>query len=713
MTEGLLEPILQSVVADDAYRRAFDRLQSGREAVLVGIACSAKSMAIAHLHRERGKPVLVVVPDQEEAEALLGDLEVVLGEERVLFFPETEVIPYDRRSPHVGILAERILTLASLADGEPAVVVTTARAIGGRLPVPDVFATFRLRLEAGGEIDRDTLAEALIARGFRAERLVEEIGTFALRGGIVDLFPFGRENPIRIEFWGDEIESIRAFDPGTQRTVESLDRVDVLPQRELLIDDAIERAARERGDLPFDPGQSPWIDGIESWLPRFHPRLGSLLEYFPADGIVVLDEPSRVEERLEESFEQARAGHEDLRRRGHDVPEPRTLFLETGDVAADLGGREILRLALFPGESITTSLRPAGAPPAPPADKMVVHSQETFRGNFAVLRERFKGFVEEGNELWLLCDNRGQLSRLEEMLEDLGDSLRLVIAPLRNGFALPSRRLVVLTDHELFARTARRTRAFRHGGGAPIHDYQSLRKGDYVVHVDHGIGRYDGIERISTGGVESECLRLRYQDGDSIFVPIDQINLVRKYVGGEGGEPPVVAKLGTAAWERTKARVRKAVEKMAEQLLEVHAARAAKRGHPYPPDGEWQREMEASFIYEETPDQRTATDAVKRDMEDARPMDRLVCGDVGYGKTEVAIRAAFKAVTDGKQVAVLVPTTILAQQHLETFRERLAAYPVRIDMLSRFRGPKEIKDTVQRVKGGEVDLVVGTHRLLS
>ncbi|MBZ0269397.1 transcription-repair coupling factor, partial [bacterium] len=366
-----------------------------------------------------------------------------------------------------------------------------------------------------------------------------------------------------------------------------------------------------------------------------------------------------------------------------------------------------------PGESAWSALRPEGAPPPDTPYRVHVTSQETFRGNFAVLRERLRDLVEQGNRVHLLCDNAGQLSRLEEMLEDLATRIDLAIAPLRNGFSMPSRALVVLTDHELFARTARRYRAFRHGGGAPIHDYATLRKGDYVVHVDHGVARYDSIDVIEIGGVESECIRLRYQDGDSIFVPLDQINLVQKYIGGDAGEPPSVAKLGSAAWEKTKARVKKSVEKMAAQLLEVHAARAARLGFAYSKDAEWQREMEASFLYDETPDQRTATDAVKKDMEDTRPMDRLVMGDVGYGKTEVAIRAAFKAVGDGKQVAVLVPTTILAQQHLETFRERLASYPVTIEMLSRFRSPKEQKAILPRITTGEVDILIGTHRLLS
>jgi transcription-repair coupling factor (superfamily II helicase) len=706
-----IEAIRDGVVADPAIVGVLEDLRAERPARLTGLACSAKAMALAEVHRATGRPLLAIVPSQEEAESLLGDLETCLGEERIFFFAETEVIPYDRRSPHVGLLGERIPALAALLGGESVVVVATARACAGRIPSPDTFRSFPLRLEVGGEIDRDELVTRLLAMGFRRERLVEEIGSLAVRGGLVDLYPFGGRFPIRVELFGDEIESIRRFDPATQRTVDSIPGAVVLPQREMLLTREVVAAARERGDLPFEPGADPFPDGIEAWLPRFHPETASVLDAFPEKGIVVLDEPVRIEERVEETVAAARAAYGELAGRGHDVPTPEELFLDPDDVAASLRGRTTLRLALFEGESAVTAL--GGRPPSGGHRRVRVTSQETFRGSFVVLRERLRGLVDEGNVVHLLCDNEGQRSRLEEMLDDLADSLQLAVAPLRNGFAMPERRLVVLTDHELFARTARRYRAFRHGGGAPIHDYSALKKGDYVVHVDHGVGRYAGIGLLELGGVESECLRIRYRDGDTIYVPVDQINLVQKYIGGEAGEPPVVAKLGSGQWEKAKARAKKSVEKMAGALLEIHAARAARQGHAYPPDGDWQREMEASFIYEETRDQRKATDAVKVDLMDKRPMDRLICGDVGYGKTEVAIRAAFKAASDGKQVAVLVPTTILAAQHLETFRERLRAYPVEIDMLSRFRSSKEQRETVARVKSGEVDIVIGTHRLLS
>jgi transcription-repair coupling factor (superfamily II helicase) len=710
-----LERILAAVESDGAVQGAFADLERTGEAALVGLACSAKAMAIAALHTGGPRPVLVVVPTQEEAEALLGDLEVCLGEERVRFFPETEVIPYDHRSPHVGLLGERVAALASLADGDDCITITTALAFAGRIPAPADFARARFALSVGDPIGLEEIAARLAARGFRAERLVEEIGSFAVRGGLVDFYPFGRPHPVRVELAGDEIESIRSFDPASQRTIEHLRRVDVLPQRELLLDADTVCAARARGDLPFDEGADPFVDGVEFWLPRFH-GTATLLDHFAARGAVVLDEPGRIEARIEENRVAASHAHADLTARGRRPPRPEELFLDRDTAARAAAGRPTLRLSLFAGDSdrraLSDGIRGDGAGAAKPR-RVRVTSQETFRGSFAVLRERLRETLDTGSEVHLLCDNLGQANRLQEMLEELAERIRIEVAPLRSGFSLPDHGLVVLTDHELFARTGRRYRAFRHGGGAPIHDYSSLKRGDYVVHVGHGIGRYDGIHRIATGGTETECLLLRYQDDARIYVPVDQINLVQKYVGGESGAPPNVARLGTAQWDRTKARARRAVEKMAKELLEVHAARASRQGHAFPPDGEWQREMEASFIYEETPDQRRSTDQVKGDMMSDRPMDRLVCGDVGYGKTEVAIRAAFKAVADGKQVAVLVPTTILARQHLDTFRERLRQYPVRVDMLSRFRGPKEQKETVRKLKAGEVDILIGTHRILS
>ncbi|MGH2571793.1 MAG: hypothetical protein ACRDGR_11230, partial [bacterium] len=449
--------ILERIGFDEGIRGAFADLDASGEACLTGLACSAKAVALARLHRDSARPLLVVVPGQEEAEALLGDLEVCLGEERIFFFAETEVVPYDRRSPHVGLLGERIPTLVALSRAEPIVAVTTARAIAGRLPRPAEFERFLLPLRVGSAIPLEELREALLARGFRPERLVEEIGSFAVRGGLVDLYPFGSRNPVRVELFGDEIESIRTFDAATQRTVDELRTIDVLPQRELLLTSDVVTAARERGDLPFDEGADPFVEGIESWLPRFHPETATLLDYFGREGVVVLDEPSRLAEEADGQLAQARSQHDDLRARGHRVPDPDELFAGSAELGAGLSGRRTLRLALFAGESVRAAFRPEPLPEdVAPARRIRVTSQETFHGNFAVLRERLRATLDAGNAIYVLCDNHGQQSRLEEMLDDLAEAIRLDVAPLRNGFSLPDHALVVLTDHEMFARSARR-----------------------------------------------------------------------------------------------------------------------------------------------------------------------------------------------------------------------------------------------------------------
>ena len=406
-----------------------------------------------------------------------------------------------------------------------------------------------------------------------------------MRGGLVDFYPFGSRHPVRVELFGDEIESIRTFDPVTQRTTAEVPELDVLPQREMLLTPDTIAAGRLRGDLPFDEGASPFVDGIEFWLPRLHPEAGSVLEHFASDGVVVLEEPGRVADRVIENFVAATSAHEELRGRGHDIPAPADVFLDEPALAAALAGRKTLRLSLFPGERELGALRADGAAAPATPHKIRVNSQETFRGNFSVLRERLRGLLDEGNEIHLLCDNGGQLGRLEEMLDDLAERIRLSVAPLRNGFSLPESRLFVLTDHELFARSARRYRAFRYGGGAPIHDYSTLKRGDYVVHVHHGVGRYDGIHLLQTAGFESECLRVRYADDASVYVPMDQINLVQKYVGGEAGRcsgrgPP----RDPAQWEKTKARVsRNPSRRWPKQLLgDSRRPRIANQGHVIP-----------------------------------------------------------------------------------------------------------------------------------
>jgi transcription-repair coupling factor (superfamily II helicase) len=345
-------------------------------------------------------------------------------------------------------------------------------------------------------------------------------------------------------------------------------------------------------------------------------------------------------------------------------------------------------------------------------------SPESFGGSLKVLNSVIEEALEDSYEVHILCDNIGQAERLEEVVPAAEEvpggaapgrgTVSIGVGSLRKGFVFPEARLKVLTDHEIFGRYRRKPRYPRFRGEGPLESYRALSAGDFVVHVNHGIGRYGGTQRLTVEGRETECLLVNYQDGDKLFVPIDQLDLLQKY-NGKDGEPPSLSKLGGAAWEKIKARTKKAIREMAEELIRIYAMRKARPGHAFPSDTRWQKELEASFIYQDTPDQARATAEIKVDMESARPMDRLICGDVGYGKTEVAIRAAFKAVMDGKQVAILVPTTVLAQQHYYTFTERLAEYPLKVEMLSRFRSRSEQKKIVAELKEGKVDIVIGTQ----
>jgi transcription-repair coupling factor (superfamily II helicase) len=502
---------------------------------------------------------------------------------------------------------------------------------------------------------------------------VEEVGQFAVRGGILDVFSVGAGDPARLELWGDEIASIRSFEILDQRSIGELDETHVLP-------------------VDFRKGALD-VQTVSR----------SLLELLPADAVVVVAGSWDVGADAARTWERVAALYADLVDSGATPPPPGTLYLtpeRLNDLLAALP-----RLDLVGDEPAARRLA-VGRPP--PIDRDMGRLDAYLRAGAAA-----------GHETLLLCDNDGQLQRLEEILGGAArvpPGTRLGLGALSEGFELmdASPPLRVLNDHEIFRRARRLRRARRFRGSVALESLAQLTPGDYVVHMDHGVGRFVGLERIQVGGEEIESLALEYAGGEILRLPVYRLDLVERWVGeSEDATPPQLHRLGGKRWKALRARTERAIQEMTAELLELYARRAAAQGHAYGPDTRWQKEMESSFLYEDTPDQRKAAEDVKRDMESARPMDRLVCGDVGYGKTEVAIRAAFKAVVDGKQVAVLAPTTILAEQHRHTFMERLADYPVRVDALSRFRSAAQSRELLARLAAGEVDIVIGTHRLLS
>ena len=689
----IVEEIGQRFRASPAFRAVRRELHGDAGPVRIvratNLAGSSKAVLAGALAEDLGVPLLVLAPTAERGEAWLADLESILGEGAVGWYPQWEILPYERRAPQKEIEGQRLEFLAGLLEGSVRVGVTTARAALQKILPPSALEDRLLRLSAGDRADLDDLARRLVRMGFEREAMVAEVGTFSIRGGIVDVFGYRYADPVRLELVGDRVESIRAFDLGTQRSLAPLERVEILPARERPGDLGASGGAERHGEATAEdePGGAVGLTALAEWL---HP-----------DTLVVRDEPARLAAATGEAWDEVLRRHAEASEE-RIVPEPEELWLSP----------EAFERALEPYRRLDLEALHMHGDEA--AVRFATREPEPVQRSMRRLAEVLKHDLAAGFLPVILCDNLGQLERLEELLpkEVLGQA-RLAVGALEGGFRMADAALAVYTDHEIFDRRRRVRRRRRYAAGVSVEHLTRIEPGDYLVHMDYGIGQYEGLERLKlTGEGDVEALKLRYADDEVLYVPVEQLARVEKFTS-EDGRPPTIHRLGTGHWERQKAKAEAAIQKLADELLELHAKRESAPGFAFSPDTQWQREMESAFLYEDTPDQRAAAEAVKRDMERPRPMDRLVCGDVGYGKTEIAIRAAFKAVQDGKQVAVLVPTTVLAIQHLETFRERLADFPVEIGALSRFNSAAESRAIVEGVANGTIDIVIGTHRLLS
>ncbi len=674
-----------------------------------GLAGSSRSLFLAHAHRKRGGSTLVVVEDTATAEELFEDMTGLLDSGDVALFPPWEVLPYDQVSPPGDLSGRRMGALYVLLKNRPLFVVSTVRAVMQRTMPPAVLDASTLHVSEGAGLPLSELTARCNRLGYERTDMVQAPGNYSIRGGIVDVYPHGVDQPCRIEFFGDEVESIRLFDIYSQRSSQNITELTILPNREMIDDpdtrDEVVRRVSQAGEtLSIDSAElvshiedGGLFEGSERYLPYFHPSAATIMSYLPDHTLIIQCESEELEreaERFAEEYEDARVRRTEA---GDLVPEPGEAIMGWSgfkEESAYYGAIDMVRGARASEGWFTVGTAVSGV----------------YHGAMDVLKSRLEEWSAKRTLIVVVCDNEGQAERLREILGTDARKVEMVVGPMHAGFIIPDLPLVVLTDAEIFNRYRRRRRkVFKEG--VVIEDFTSLKEGDYVVHIDHGIGRYVGLKRIAVDDTERDCLTLIYAGDDRVFIPIEQLHRVQKYVGSDG-EVPTLSKLGGKAWEQAKKRTRKAVQDIAEDLIKLYAARQASPGFAFSSDTPWQREMEESFIYEDTPDQQRAASDVKSDMENAVPMDRLICGDVGYGKTEVAIRAAFKAVLDGKQVAVLAPTTILAQQHLTTFSERLADYPVNIKMLSRFVPPRKQKAVLAGLQSGEVDIVIGTHRLI-
>lgn len=668
--------VLEAVGSSPAVRALAEKLPgAGEGAKLGGAVGSLGAVAVAALHRANPERVFVVVAESpQDAVAVEADLETVMeSDEESHLYPQKEALPYEESEPHLEIGGLRVEAVESLYSGRTKILVTTPRALQERVPIPGRLADLRTTFRVGDEVSFSDLPGLLEAKGFERVSLVEEVGQFAVRGGILDLFSVSAGDPVRLEFWGDGIVSIRTFDILDQRSTSQLRETHVLP-----VD-----FRRTEGDAGTQVARS-------------------LLELLPSDALLVRLGTWSLLEHGERTWSRVSTLYENLVESGAAPRPPETLFLPPGDLDA--------RVSALPRlEIVEADEQPALDSDAPP----------TIDRDMARLEAYLREGTAQGIETVLLCDNEGQLQRLEEILggvQRVPPGTRLGIGSLAGGFELACSDppLRILNDHEIFRRPRRVRRSRRFRGSVALESLAQLTPGEYVVHMDHGIGQFQGLEHIEIGGQELEVLKIEYAAGEILRLPVSRLDVIERWVGeSDDAKPPNVHRIGGKRWKNLRKKTERVIEEMTTELLELYARRQAAKGFAFSSDTRWQMEMESSFLYDDTPDQRTATEDVKRDMESERPMDRLVCGDVGYGKTEVAIRAAFKAIQDGKQVAVLAPTTILAEQHRHTFEERLADYPVNVGSLSRFRTPKEQKDLLADLADGGVDIVIGTHRLLS
>ncbi|MGW8249948.1 MAG: transcription-repair coupling factor, partial [Anaerolineales bacterium] len=676
----------------------------------LGLRRSARLPVLAALYRQEQRPILLVTDRADHALTLYDELALWLPEAPRLLVPEPNPLFYERTPWGEGTRRDRLAALTALASyhipGAPVpetapLLVSPARALMTRTLPRREFLINTRSLQPGQIIQTETLVRGLVRLGYEPVTTVVLPGQFARRGGIIDIWPPAAAQPSRLEFFGDEIDTLRAFEPATQRTSKAQPRLLITPAREYLLSE--EHLAQEEPQEVF-----------EFHIPLFHRTPASLLDYLPRQSILAIDNLQALQDMVSDLEEQA----VELRRSAvadDSLPEdfplpyltwseladslPRHAALELGPSTQAAGGGEngrITRLAdnFSPGPRYGGRLKPFleyMAEHVRNAERITIVSRQTTRLK----------------ELW--TEQHPHLLGANENVEFIQGSLTEGwIYATANGSTLH-----LFTDGEIFGwRRPEPRQRFRPVADSPEAAYADLQAGDYVVHVDHGIGIFIGLLNRTLDAIEREYLCIEYQDEAQLFVPVHQADRVTRYIGSDG-RPPALSRLGSSEWRSTKAHVKEAVQEVAEDLLELYAKRNIVQGYSFAPDTTWQQDLEASFPYVETEDQMRVLAEVKQDMEMERPMDRLICGDVGFGKTEVALRSAFKAVMDGKQVAMLVPTTVLAQQHFQTFRQRLAAFPAEVEMLSRFRTPQQQREILERLEQGAIDIIIGTHRLLS
>jgi transcription-repair coupling factor (superfamily II helicase) len=692
----------------------FSRLRHASEekVYIEGIAPSSFPLIIASAFTADPRQTLVLTKNALKLQETYIDLTCFLDERYVYTLSPWETLPYEFVSAPEKVERERITALYKIAGGEPAVIVATVESLIRAVPDKSFLLKKGIAVKAGEEYPFDDVISALSSYGYTREYRVESYGQFSVKGGIIDVFLPTQENPVRLDFFGDTCESIREFDVESQISTGTLERVTIYPRRELVLSKSERaalakelRAAAKRGLAVPEAAEDDPVPGVEDLFPAVIPG-DSVLSYFSRTRRIFFIEASELEAQRDDLLKMFRELHRRKSESAFCLPPEKLLRPDAFD-AARAGAVE---LQVFTSRHGALQWR--------------IRSIPNFHGKIKMVREELERRIADGWRVIICTGFEGQARRLFDLFAELGPGsdfntldaaapISILITPLREGFELIGMKVLVLSDHEIFGKSYRRRKQFKRKTSRPIESFLELAIDEYVVHINHGIGVFKGIERMAAGGVERDFLLIEYAEGDRLYVSLDQITLVQKYIGMEGKAPRIDALGKKSAWNRIKEKVRKSVEEIAQELMGIYSKRKALKGYHFPPDTAWQEEFESKFEFEETPDQITAIEDIKDDMESFQPMDRLICGDVGFGKTEVAIRAAFKAVMAGKQAAVLVPTTVLAMQHFSTFKKRFNDYPVTIEMVSRFRSRAEISRIKEKLSRGEVDIIIGTHALLA
>ena len=741
--KGLVEPLLEL----PGMKEALEHIKAGKNVKVIDLVNACKGHLSYGIAQFIQSPMVVITYDELSAKQLAEDLEVLKGKESVLIYPARDILFYNADVHSMDITARRLKVIEALTNEEDVVIIIPVEALLNPLSPKDTFASYKVEIEVGSSIDLTQLERKLVQMGYDRVSRVEAMGQFAIRGGIIDIYGAAEDEAYRIELWDDEVDSIRNFNVQTQRSVGKVNAIRIIPNQEIIFplelvqkaipaikEDLKQVAAKLRKDGKKESairieetvkeaieqigyGISP--RGLELYAPYTDLKLVTILDYLSKNSLIFIDEPNKVREKSKRVLDEYRMSMMSRIQYGHILPKQIDLIFEYNDIAFKLTAFKKVFLMNFESEiegvEIDYTL------------PINVFENNTFYKSLDLLEKDLREWKSKKKRIAILTGAKAMAMRLCDELEERGvianytEHDEVGILPgqilmykgcLNKGFCYDDLGFYIIADKDLFGKDKKVKKPKKRYKGSKIQSFLDLSPGDYVVHEQYGIGVFQGIEQIVVDGISKDNLKIEYAGHNYLYVNINQMDLVQKYIGAEGKEVKL-NKIGTSDWKKAKTKAKKAINNIAKELILLYSERQYQRGFKYEPDNTWQREFEELFPYEETGDQINAIEDVKKDMESNKIMDRLICGDVGYGKTEVAIRAAFKAVQNSKQVAYLVPTTILAQQHYKRFAERMENYPINVELLSRFRTPKQVKDTLKGLESGQVDIVIGTHRLLS